>query len=250
MRLALCLFVVASVVLGLLGCAGDSDNANVLTPGFYRGALNFQAHGGFPSGVASTIAEVESNSTMTIQSLGNGLSADISVVSGNDTAVINGTAYTVEVDTQGSPLDNTIAVTVRQGSEVFASGVLTKSALPSLGSQSLAPPEGQYGGEMIIVSNGKAVALGAAAATVQVGNNLVATLTGGDEWFDGNDVVFVAQFQPNGVLTNATLLVNGGDYGQVDPRYSFDGTNLIVRFHGIPAKPSTVWLSLRVVPAG
>jgi hypothetical protein len=250
MRSALRLVVVASLVVGSLGCAGSGSGSEDVVPGFYRGALNFNAHAGFPSGVAPTIAEITSNDDMTLQSLGGGLSADISVVSGNDTAVINGTAYTVEVDTNASPLDNTVGITVRQGTEVFANGVLTKSPLPSLGNQSLTPPQGEYAGEMLIVSEGKAVELGAAVGTVREGDNLVMAIEGGDEWFDGNDVVFVAKFQPNNVLTNATLLVNGGDYGQVDPRYSFDGQNLIVRFHGIPAKPSTIWLTLRMVPQG
>jgi hypothetical protein len=246
------LFLAALGAAFSAGCGGGGENpvippADTLQPGFYRGTVTFADSGSLPTGTVPVIADIQADGTYSV----NAYAPPSSFRFDSD-----GTAGTL-VST-GSVLNGTVTDSFTTGTFTFqfsnegteiASGNLTKADLPTLGTQTTLPPSGVYQGELLIVSNGRAVAVGRVnEGFVTETGDFTASVGGGGEWTQNG--TFAGKLDGSGTLTGGVLLSGGGTISQtVAPQYSYDGTTLIVKYDNLRLENGSAWLIL-TRPAG
>lgn len=138
---------------------------------------------------------------------------------------------------------NLVSFEFRAGGELWATGSLERSALPSLGDEVSIPSAGNYSGEYVVVAKGVARGYGTAAAVIQSDRRIRIEIEGLGPFI--NSGFLTGTFQDEGALTQAVVGTPLGLIPQSPPpQYSFDGSELVLRYDRLPLGPASCWVSL------
>lgn len=225
----------------LLGCggSGSSSNNSAIDPGYYRGTFNVTSDG-WINGAAPMFIDLVSQTEFTGEALSDTYYVTVSNTAEgawlNDGTIVQGDV-TVTKTVAGFDF------TFTNGSSVTASGQLSAAVLPALGSAASVPEAGNWEGELLVVSQGRAKSFGTVTATIDSSGNLTALTRGGRQFV--NDGIFSGKFESDGTLSGATLFAAGQIYTQSPaPVYSNDGTTIIARFDKLALDNASCWLTL------
>jgi hypothetical protein len=237
--------LLAGCCMIVCGCAGNgAGSTQHPSAGFYRGTLNFHGAAKLPPGATPIVADVEANgffvswgrSPALVATMVNRQTDDVLMA---HEATMVGT-YVIE------PSGNSLSFSFLLGTEVAATGTLTLSPPPALGSNVTVPPAGAYRGELVVFSEGRAKAYGLVDATVESDGSWHAAGQGGGNWVPNGH--FFGRFEENGTLSDALISCDAGLITQhTPPVYSFDGATLVVRYDTLPLQPASCWITLQRV---
>ncbi len=232
-----CLLGVVALALGC-GGSGSSSRSSSIEPGFYRGTFSISSDG-WINGSAPMFIDYVNPTNLA----GEAKSGDyyVSVRSTSEGASIIGTA-TVTGDLSVTKLNDGFSFTFSNGSGVTATGELSPAQLPVLGSSVSIPAEGNWVGEMLVVTEGRVRSFATVTATVDASGSLVANCDGGGSFLP--DGVFTGKFESDGTLSDAMIL-SAGNFQSHNPAYSNDGTTIVVRYGPLESGDASYWLTLR-----
>ncbi len=228
----------------LQGCCGNGTGAQeAIPPGYYRGTatIPFPDANSGPDTVP-LIADVAANGDVEAHGRSANRQIDLYRVGSAATMILDGSVVfsgsLVTVAREGG-----FTFEFRDGATVWAHGSVDGAQLPQLGSQVIVPYQGNYRGDFVIVSEGRARGYGIVSATFDDMGNWVASASGGGEWFGSG--LLAGRFEPDGTVSNALISVQGQIIPQsIPPGYSFDGSTLIVRYDNIRLESGSIWLTL------
>jgi hypothetical protein len=236
------LLLIGSLVL-LSGCAGSAE----LTPAgpradYYSGTLTFLASSPFGSSVSDVIANQGPEGIEL-------LSTYPSVATLSPSAegyFLQAMGAVLPVDLHSTATSSGLRLLISSEGQAMAIAELAAASFPHLGQITNVPAAGHYEGEFLVISNGKPFGFGTVAADVAGDGTWNAITSGVGAWLDGTGF-FGGAFQPSGALREGYLLINGSYINQADPRFSFDGETLIVRYDQLPLEPGSIWMTVRRV---
>ena len=141
---------------------------------------------------------------------------------------INGGA-TVVGDLSVTKTATGFSFTFTNGAGINATGELQPAPLPSLGKSVSVPEAGDYSGEFLMMREGRARSMGRVESSVDGDGNFTGFTEGGSVVYI--DPLFSVEFEHNGTLTGAQILVQGNPITmETPPTYSYDGITLIAKY--------------------
>ena len=235
--LTLCVFL-------LTGCGGSGNSFLIPLPGFYRGNVTVQNLQHL-NGTGSLVIEVISANSFRGYGDVNGRPFEIVKGETKDLLSVDGQIVVAAITTRRVP--NGFAFSFAFGTIVYATGTVTKENLPSLGEFIGRPPPGEYQGDVVVIGIGRVQGFGLATASIDSDFRLTCNARVDSGWLGTS--LFLGMFEPDGTMSEAVILSGGQALFQLSsPRYSWDGSKLVVRFDELHLKPGSAWLTLRPVP--
>ena len=192
-------FLCAALLSALLaiGCAGEAEITPepALKGDYLTGTLRFLEDSPFGSVQAPAIANLLEADDVEIFT-SSPIASTLAHSEEGYVLLTNGTVMTVGVDRQQLPTG--LHVTIRNGDQPIAIAELAYAMFPELGDSVIVPEAGDYEGELLIITNGRAVGLGSVTATVDPDHDWTAIASGGGDWLGHG--FFTGAFRPDGTF--------------------------------------------------
>lgn len=236
---------VFSILFGALlvaGCGGSSSSNGGGEPeiaaGYYRGTFTVDSDG-WIEGSGPMFVDLVDENNFDGEAMSDTFYVDLH--DSPEGGVINGTAL-VQGDFTATKTAAGFDFTFTNGSSVTASGELTLTPLPTLGSTATVPSAGDFDGEFVVVAEGRARTFGISDATVDAEGDITIQLTRGKGYI--SDAIFTGHLEANGTISDAVLVDSGSIITQTGAQYSYEGGQMVIRFGQLVLTPASCFVTL------